>query len=464
MREIKIQREEIERQLELAREYRKTLPLGKKYYLECYGCQQNEADSERLGGLLELMGYSRTNEKSEASVLLVNTCAIREHAELKALSGTGQFKKLKERDPSLIIGICGCMVQERHRREQLRRSYPYVDFLLGTDMVHTLPSVITEASRTKKHIMAVNDLPHNELGVIAEGLPVSRETSYSAWVSIMYGCNNFCSYCIVPYVRGRERSRCVDDIVLEVRGLIESGVKDVTLLGQNVNSYRDGDVDFPRLLERVLSLDGDFRIRFMTSHPKDCNEQLADMFKNKKLANHFHLPFQSGSDRILGLMNRRYSRSEYLEKALMLKEKIGDVSLTTDIIIGFPTETERDFLDTVELVKTVGFDMAYTFLYSKRVGTRAAEMEGQIPHEVMVERFKYLSEIQNEIALKNNERLVGKTRRVLCDKVENGLFSGRSGENKIVSFSGTNARLGEFCDVEITAAQPYALIGKQIIK
>ena len=461
MREVKVSREAVEEQLRIAEEFKMSSPTGRKFYMECYGCQQNEADSERMSGLCELMGYEKTTDKTEASLIIINTCAIREHAELKALSNTGQLKKLKEKDPSLIIGLCGCMVQEPHRREQLKKSYPYVDFLLGTDMIHTMPSVVSKAQNGKKRVWAVNDFPHSELGVIAEGLPTLRESKVAGWVSIMYGCNNFCSYCIVPYVRGRERSRNEADIIEEVKTLINSGVKDITLLGQNVNSYKsEKGVDFPTLLEHITALDGDFRIRFMTSHPKDCTKRLAETFKSEKMANHFHLPFQSGSTRILELMNRRYSREQYLEKAMMLKETIPNVALTTDIIIGFPTETEKDFLDTVDLVKQVGFDMSYIFLFSPRVGTKAADMDGQIPHEVKVERFKYLSDIQNEIARAKNEKLIGKVERVLVDGLENGIYTGRSGQNKIVNFSGENIKIGDFCNVEITECQAYSVSGK----
>lgn len=463
MREVKVSREIVEEQLKIAEEYREKSPKGRKFYMECYGCQQNEADSERMSGLCGLMGYEKTDDKTEASLIIINTCAIREHAELKALSNTGQLKRLKEKDPSLLIGLCGCMAQEKHRREQLKKSYPYVDFLLGTDMIHMLPSVIEKAAYGKKRVWAVNDLPHNELGVIAEGLPVMRESKVAGWVSVMYGCNNFCSYCIVPYVRGRERSRNEEDVIREVRELLDSGVKDITLLGQNVNSYKsDNGVDFPTLLEHITALDGDFRIRFMTSHPKDCTKRLAETFKNEKMANHFHLPFQSGSSRILELMNRRYDKEKYLEKAMMLKETIPNVALTTDIIIGFPTETEKDFLDTVDVVKKVGFDMSYIFLYSPRVGTRAAVMDDQIPHEVKVERFKYLSDVQNEIARANNEKLLGSVQRVLVDGVENGIYTGRSGQNKIVNFSGENIAVGDFCNVEITECLAYSISGKKI--
>jgi tRNA-2-methylthio-N6-dimethylallyladenosine synthase len=313
--------------------------------------------------------------------------------------------------------------------------------------------------RSRKQRQFVTDQPHNEFGVISEGTPVCRDSTYKAKVSVMYGCNNFCSYCIVPYVRGHERSRASAQVLEEVGSLVQAGYKDIMLLGQNVNSYR-GDVDFPTLLEKCASSPGDYWVRFMTSHPKDASPALVRvMAEQPKVAKHFHLPFQSGNDRILSAMNRKYNREQYLEKALAIKEQVQDVSLTSDVIVGFPTETEKEFLDTVELVKQVGFDMLYTFIYSPRKGTVAEKMEGRIPHEEQVRRFSYLSDVQNEIAQRNNDAFVGKVLTVLSEGVnEKGIPTGRSSGNKIVTFD-TPVPQGTFCKVKIDTARQYALSG-----
>lgn len=458
MESIYVSTTEIEKQKAIAGELR-GICSGKKAAIKTYGCQQNEADSERVAGTLMLCGYEITDDVTEADLVIVNTCAVREHAELKILSSTGQLKKQKEKNRDMLIGICGCMAQEKHRIEQILKSYPFVDFLFGTDMHHRLPEILQTVISTGKRQVFVNEKKHNEFGVISEDMPVLRQSDYKAWVSIMYGCNNFCSYCIVPYVRGRERSRSYSEIMKEVRGLVADGYKDITLLGQNVNSY-SGEKDFPHLLEDIAKIDGDFWVRFTTSHPKDASSELIDIIAaNEKIARHFHLPFQAGNDRILSLMNRRYTKQQYIEKALEIKEKIKDVSITTDVICGFPTETEEDFLDTLDVVKTVGFDMIFTFVYSPRKGTPAASMEGQIPHEEKVRRFNALSELQNENALKNNQKFIGQTMKVLSDGENNGTYTGRCSQNKVVVLDKPAAK-GVFVNAEIIDAQPYLLIGK----
>lgn len=449
---------EIDRQKEIADTLQKYC-IGKKAVIRTYGCQQNEADSERIEGALKLCGYEIGSNVMEADLIIINTCAIREHAELRVFSGAGELKKLKESKENLLIGICGCMIQEKHRREQIQKSYPYIDFVFGTDMHHRLPEIIKSTLHASKRLSFVTEKPHNEFGVISEDMPVNRQYAYKANVSVMYGCNNFCSYCVVPFVRGRERSRSYHDILTEVIDLLSSGCKEITLLGQNVNSY-NGEKPFPQLLNDIASLEGDFWVRFMTSHPKDASHELIDIIAaNEKIARHFHLPFQAGSDRILGLMNRRYTKQQYLEKAFEIKEKIQGVSLTSDVICGFPTETEHDFLETLDLVEKVGFDMIYTFLYSPRKGTPAASMEGQIPHEEQVQRFNALTQLQNENATKNNQKLIGQITKVLSAGLENEKYSGRNSQNKLV-FLDKPVDQGVFIPVKIEEAQQYALLGK----
>ncbi|MBO5786462.1 MAG: tRNA (N6-isopentenyl adenosine(37)-C2)-methylthiotransferase MiaB [Clostridia bacterium] len=461
MNGIFIPQSEIERQYEIAFSLRGET-AGKRACVITFGCQQNENDGERIMGALMLCGYEITNNPDEAQMIIINTCAIREHAEIRALSEAGQFKGRKERDRSIKIGLCGCMAQQSHRREQIYKSYPYVDFVFGTDMHHKLPEIIKTAFGSKKRFSFITDKPHNEFGVISEGMPVHRENGYKAWVPVMYGCNNFCTYCVVPFARGHERSRRKEDVIAEVKGLVEQGYKDITLLGQNVNSY-NGGCDFATLLNDCASFEGEYRVRFMTSHPKDASHELIEVIsRNKNVAKHFHLPVQSGSTRVLKLMNRKYTREQYLEKAFEIKEKIPEISLTTDIICGFPTETDEDFNDTMSLVKAVGFDMIYTFIYSPRVGTVAAKMEGQIPKEISNARFKALSDMENDIAQSLNDKFIGKTLRVLSDGFnKNGIPVGRSTQNKIVTFDNP-IPAGEFVNVLIETAGAYALGGKII--
>jgi len=459
MNNIFIPEHEIEYQKEIALSLHEQTK-GKKACVITFGCQQNENDGERIMGALELCGYEITSDPDSAEMIIINTCAIREHAEIRALSEAGQFKGRKEKNRNIKIGLCGCMAQQAHRREQIYKSYPYVDFVFGTDMHHKLPEIVKTALNAKKRFSFITDKPHNEFGVISEGMPVKRENKYKAWVPVMYGCNNFCTYCVVPFARGHERSRKREDVVAEVKLLVEQGYKDITLLGQNVNSY-NGGCDFATLLDECASFDGEYRIRFMTSHPKDASSELIDVIaRNKNVAKHFHLPVQSGSSRVLKLMNRKYTREQYLEKAREIKAKIPDVSITTDIICGFPTETDEDFAETMSLVKEVGFDMIYTFIYSPRPGTVAAQMDGQIPKDVSNKRFKALSDMENEIAQSLNEAFIGKTIRVLSDGLnKNGIPCGRSTQNKIVTYDKFIPE-GEFIDVLIENVGAYALNGK----
>ena len=429
-----------------------------------FGCQQNVADSEKLMGMALEMGYEQTEAPETADLILVNTCAIREHAEKRALSIVGQYKHLKEKNRELIIGVCGCMVAQEHRREQLKKSYPYVDFILGTSVLHRLPHLLARKLKEKRRLF-----DGDEEYAIAEHIPVHRESSYRAWVSIMYGCNNFCSYCIVPYVRGRERSRAPEDVIAEVKELVAHGYKDITLLGQNVNSYGKGEahgVDFAELLARLDAIEGDFVLRFMTSHPKDATRRLVDvMAKGRHIAHHFHLPLQSGSDRILQNMNRHYDRAAYLSILDYMRERIPDIAVTSDIIVGFPGETDADFEDTLSMLRRVRFDMLYSFIYSPRKGTPAATMENQIPKEISGPRFERLLALQEEIALEMNRPLAGTVQRVLCDgpsKTDGGMLSGRNGQNKIVFWADDGTATGEWVTVQIERVAPFALYGTKI--
>lgn len=436
-----------------------------KGYCACvvtYGCQQNEADSEKIAGMLHESGYDIVKEPALADVIIVNTCAVREHAEERALSITGGYKHLKNARPHLKIGVCGCMVSKSDMSEKIKKSYPYIDFVFGTEKLAHLPEILYRSYEKKKRIFVPND---GEIQ-IAEGLPVIRESTFRAWVSIMYGCNNFCTYCIVPYVRGRERSRRPEMIIEEVRSLVESGCKEITLLGQNVNSYGKefgGECNFATLLSRLCEIEGDFTIRFMTSHPKDASFELIDiMAKNEKIAKHFHLPVQSGSDRILKEMNRHYNKETYLSLVDYMREKMPDIAITTDIIVGFPGETEEDFEDTLELMKRVKYDMIFSFIYSPRTGTPAAKME-QLPEKVKTDRMNRLLALQNELLAEKNEAYVGKTLRVLVEgksKTNEAKMSARTEGNRIVLFDGEESLTGKFINLKITKSAPFALIGE----
>ena len=436
----------------------------KKVFVLTFGCQQNEADSEKLAGMSMDMGYTVTKDPQEADLILVNTCAIREHAEKKALSIIGQYKHIKAKKPETMIAVCGCMVVQEHRAEEIKFRYPYVDFIFGTSSLHRFPKLLFDKTTKGKRLYC----PQESEFCVAEGLRIERESDYRAWVSIMYGCNNFCSYCIVPYVRGRERSREMKEIVAEVRDLAARGYKDITLLGQNVNSYAkdsEFDYDFADLMAELSKIEGDFLLRFMTSHPKDASKKLIDtMAQNPKIARHFHLPMQSGSDEILAKMNRRYDTAKYLETVDYLRETIPDITITTDIIVGFPGETEEDFEGTLNMLRRVKFDMIYSFIYSPRKGTPAAEMECQVPDSVKSERFNRLLAVQNEIALELNQKEVGKTLRVLCDGISKNndkVYSGRTEGNKIVFFDGEPRDTGKYLDIKIERAEAFALYGEK---
>ncbi len=430
-------------------------------FVMTFGCQQNEADSEKIAGMAEAMGYEILSSPEKAYLIVVNTCAIREHAELKALSTIGQYKHIKQKNPELVIAVCGCMVTQEHRVNDIKFKYPYVDFVFSTAAIHKLPQLLSEKIKKNKRIYCTDDEY-----CVAEGIPVRRESNYRAWVSIMYGCNNFCTYCIVPYVRGRERSRKKEDIIAEVRALVLEGYKDITLLGQNVNSYGKDlgvDYDFADLLEELANIEGDFLLHFMTSHPKDATKKLVDVIaNNKNIAKQFHLPLQSGSDKVLKSMNRHYQLDRYLDIVEYMKNKIPDIVITTDIIVGFPGETEEDFEGTLEALRKVRYDMIYSFIYSPRNGTPAAKMENQVPAGVQSERFSRLLNLQNEIAYEINQKHLGQTIRVLCDgpsKNNPDVMCGRTEGNKIVLFDGTPDQTGKYLNIKITKCETFALIG-----
>ena len=426
-----------------------------------FGCQQNERDSATVLGLCVEMGYSKTNTAEDAHLIIINTCAIREHAEVKALSLLGRFKAIKKKNPDLMVGVVGCMAAEQHRADMLKKDFHYVTFTLEPNMLHRIPELIYRKLSDGKRSFVLGC----DEGDIYEGTPSVRREKHRAWVSIMYGCNNFCSYCIVPYVRGRERSRNSADILAECEALVNSGVKEITLLGQNVNSYK-ADLSFPALLDSVAKIEGDFIIRFMTSHPKDTSSELVEVMKkhSPKIAPFFHLPLQSGSNAILKSMNRTYTRERYLEIARSLKENIPGIALSTDVIIGFPTETDSDFADTMDVLRQVEYDNVYAFLFSPREGTRAAKMDGAVSREAKDRRMAELLAYQDELSLKLNTKYENTLQRVLVDSYDDSkstrIFSGRTLTNKLVYFTAEKCEIGVFINVKITKACPYHLIGE----
>ncbi len=448
--DISNQNKYTERVREILKAYGKT----PRYYITTFGCQQNEADSERLAGTAKSLGYEKAECMEQADLIIFNTCAVREHAELRALSKTGQLKHLKDKNKGLLIGLWGCMVSQESRVEDIKHKYPYVDFVAGTNMLHRLPEILCDIMESDRRRYYVDTLDYS----IVEGVPVERNDKIKAYVSVMYGCDNFCTYCIVPYVRGRERSRNKEDILKEVRELVANGCKEITLLGQNVNSYgkknADG-CDFASLVEEICKIDGDFTLRFMTSHPKDVSDRLIEVIKNNpKVERHFHLPVQSGSTRMLKLMNRKYTREGYLETVNKLRKAVPDIVLTTDIIVGFPGETAEDFEETISMVKQVQYDSVFSFIYSPRPGTPASEMEDITGDEEKTERMSRLLALHRENITRINETYVGKTVRVLCEQNEDekGFFTGRTSGFKLVKFESKNKNiLGTYVDVKIDA-------------
>lgn len=434
------------------------------YFIETYGCQMNEHDSEKIAGILESCGYVPSESKAGANIIFFNTCCVRDHAEKKVFGNIGALKKAKDEDPSLIIGVCGCMMQQKDAGRKLFKRFPFVDIVFGTNELHRFPLLFEEAYHGERTLQ-VRDMD----GEIAEGLPVCRNSTFSTFTNITYGCNNFCSYCIVPYVRGRERSRNSADIVNEVKGLALAGFKEVTLLGQNVNSYKgDGETtDFPALLRMVHDQVPELkRIRFMTSHPKDLSSGLIDaMAELPRVCKHIHLPVQSGSSRILKLMNRCYTREKYIEEVQQLRAKVPEIELTTDIIVGFPGETEADFKETLSLVEQVGYSAAYTFMYSPRKGTAAATMPDQIPDEVKHDRLERLNEVQSKVLRNGNMKYIGTYGEVLvegCDHRSEPMAYGKLSNFKMVYFPGDDSLVGSMRNVKITGSQNNSLIGELV--
>lgn len=425
--------------------------------VQTFGCQQNEADSERILGWAIRCGYEKCEEIENADLIVFNTCAVREHAELRALSKTGQLKHLKEKNPELLIGLWGCMVAQEHRKNTIKHSYPYVDFVAGTNMLHRFPEILYDVVISKRRRYYVDTEDYS----VIEGSAIQRDSKFRAWVSVMYGCNNFCTYCVVPYVRGRERSRSPKAILDEVRELVQNGYKEITLLGQNVNSYgkslpEEERISFAQLLEKICEIEGDFLVRFMTSHPKDASDELIRvMAENPKIARHFHLPMQSGSSEILKAMNRHYDRERYFEVARKIKAAMPDITLTTDIIVGFPGETEEQFEDTLSAVKEVGFDSIYAFIFSPRNGTPAEKMPDPITKEEKSARFSRLLELESEVNAELGKKLVGKKMRILVDThpASDGFCSGRNSGNKIIKFKSDKDYYGEYIHVCVTSAE-----------
>jgi len=464
--DIKVNQSEIELQKNYIQKIKESNQKNKKFIVNTFGCQMSESDGEKYKGMLIDMGYELTENPREANVIVFNTCCVREHAEEKIFSHLGNLKVLKEENKDLIIAFGGCMSQQPKVVEKIKKSYRHVDIILGTHNVYRFPELLYRAINSQKIISEIWNID----GVIPEGLPVMRNDGLKAWVDIMYGCNNFCSYCIVPYVRGRERSRESEDITNEIKLLAEQGYKEVTLLGQNVNSYgndfEDREYDFPELLSEVCKIEGIERIRFMTSNPKDFSDRLIEvMTQNAKICRHVHLPFQSGSTRVLERMNRKYTKEQYLELVEKIKKAMPDVSFTSDIIVGFPSETEEDFEDTLDVVKKVRFDLVYTFLFSKREGTPAAVMEEQIDEKTKKNRFDRLLDLVYKIAEENNEKMVGRIEEVFVEGLSRNnddYLTGRTATNKIVNFPGDVSLTGKLVSVEIVSQHLWYLKGEVV--
>ena len=432
-------------------------------FVDTYGCQQNEADSERIRGYLAQMGYGFTDDEEQARIIVINTCAIREHAEQRVLGNVGALVHTKRRHPEQKIFVCGCMMGPPHVADKIRQSYRHVDLVFGPHALWKFPEMIHTLLTQRGRIFQNTD----EAGSISEGIPLVRQDKIKAWVSIMYGCNNFCAYCIVPYVRGRERSRRPEDILAEVRQLVAEGYKDITLLGQNVNSYGkdlDSPMDFADLLAAVNGIPGDFLIRFMTSHPKDATQKLFEtMARCEKVAPVLHLPFQAGNDRILKVMNRRHTRAQYLEKIAALKALIPDIVLTSDVIVGFPGETTEEFEDTLRVLEEVRFDALFTFIFSPRVGTPAAKMDDPMSREEKLANFNRLTALQDRISEEKHAAYVGRTVRCLIDGLSDDArydLTARTPGNRLVRVVGDKAALGQFRDVKITDANKWSLFGE----
>jgi len=433
--------------------------------VDTYGCQQNESDSEKIRGYLALMGCSFTTDEFQADIMVVNTCAVREHAEMRVLGNVGALTHTKAKKPGQIIAVCGCMVQQEHMAEKIKKSYPIVDLVFGPHELWRFPELLKEVMTTHGRVFAADKCE----GAVAEGLPKNRDGAVKAWLSIMYGCNNFCTYCVVPYVRGRERSRRPEDIASEARELVAAGYKDITLLGQNVNSYGkdlDSGTDFSDLIRMINDIPGDFLIRFMTSHPKDATEKLfKTMAECEKCAHHIHLPVQSGSDRVLRAMNRSYDSAKYLRQVELARKYMPDLVLTTDIIVGFPGETDEEFEETISLVEKVRFDAMFTFIFSPRVGTPAYSMPDPFTREQKQVRFDRLLEVSNRISGEKHREYEGTIQRVLVDGEtgrEEYNLSSRTNGGRLVHLRADKSLIGQFINVKIVSSNTWALYGEPV--
>lgn len=429
-------------------------------FIETYGCQQNSSDSERIKGMLNDMGFDFCDNTQDADLVLYNTCAVRENAELRVFGNIGALKHQKRRKPDMIIGVCGCMMQQEHIAETVKKKYPHVSLVFGTHALHRFPELLYVAMNNQR----VFDV-HNEDGTISEDISYKRDEPPLARIPIMYGCNNFCTYCVVPYVRGRERSRAAENIIEDVRDVAKNGYKEIMLLGQNVNSYKSDDgISFPQLLRMVCRVDGIERVRFMTSHPKDLSDELIDaMAEEPKICKQLHLPVQSGSDRVLKLMNRKYTRAAYMELVKKVKSRIPDIVLTTDIIVGFPGETDEDFEQTLDILREVEYDTIFSFIYSKRVGTPAASMPDVMTEEQKHHNFDRMLEVQNEISGRKNDEYLGRTELVLAEGVSKNnaeALTGRTEGGKVVNFPGGKSLIGSFVKVKITQCRTWSLFGE----
>ena len=468
MSKTEIPQNEIEKQKEIMRRVSERFiswvspPLA---YIDTYGCQQNESDSEILRGMLSDMGYALTSDEFSADVVIINTCAIRENAENRVLGNVGALVHTKKAKKSQLIVFCGCMAGVEENREKIRNSYKHVHLIFTPQSLWRFPELL-ERALTERGLICADDEP----GAIAEGFAAKRAGNIKAWLPIMYGCDNYCSYCIVPYVRGRERSRKSSDVLNEARELVSGGYKDITMLGQNVNSYGRGldeNVDFPTLIRKINEIDGEFLLRFMTSHPKDAGEELFKaMAECEKAARHIHLPFQAGNDRILKLMNRGYTQSEFLKKLEVARKYMPDIVITSDVIVGFPGETDAEFKDTLKLVKEAQFDAMFTFIYSKRPGTKAEKFEDNVTREEKQIRFDSLLNLQNEISDKKHTGYIGQTLRVLVDETSEDAeynLKARTNGGRLVHLSGDAKLLGSFTDAEITRSNSWSLFAKTAV-
>ena len=447
---------------ELVAKWYESPPLA---YVHSFGCQQNVNDGEKIKGVLADIGYGMCDSVEEADLILFNTCAVREHAEQRVFGNVGALKRLKKDKPGLIIGLCGCMAQQQSIVDKIRESYPFVDIVFGVNGIDTLPQLLCEKiAGNKKRIL----LTPTERAEVVEETPIRRDSNFRAWLPIMYGCDNFCTYCIVPYVRGRERSRRSADILAEFKELVAAGYKEITLLGQNVNSYGKGleeQIDFSDLLNLLCTVPGDYHIRFMTSHPKDASRKLIDTIAAQdKICNHLHLPVQSGSDRILAQMNRHYTVAQYLELMDYAKEKIPGITFSSDIIVGFPGETEEDFEGTLELIRKVGYMQLFTFIYSKRSGTKAATMPDPITRKEKTDRMARLLSVQDEIARKLVADMTGQTQRVRVEGPgrDEGTLSGRLTNNLVVEFTAEPSLVGSYAMVHLTGSRGTVLKGELV--